>query len=65
MNRTPLYEFVEINGQSESARLLNVSAPAIHKAIKKKRNITVTENTDGSFSAQEVRPFPSRSDGTL
>lgn len=60
MNETPLDKFVAEKGQSEAARLLRVTAPAIHKALTAKRDIRVVEQPDGSFVAQETRPFPSQ-----
>jgi len=60
MNETPLDKFVAAKGQSEAARLLRVTAPAIHKALIAKRDIRVLELPDGSFQASELRPFPSQ-----
>ncbi|WP_341466235.1 Cro/CI family transcriptional regulator [Pseudomonas viridiflava] len=60
MNETSLDKFVADKGQSEAARLLRVTAPAIHKALSAKRDIRVLELPDGSFQAQEQRPFPSQ-----
>lgn len=60
MNETPLEEFVADKGQSEAARLLRVTAPAIHKALHAKRDIRVLELPDGTFEAKERRPFPSQ-----
>lgn len=60
MTETPLAEFVAEKGQSEAARLLRVTAPAIHKALIAKRDIRVLELPDGSFQASELRPFPSQ-----
>ncbi|WP_122613967.1 Cro/CI family transcriptional regulator [Pseudomonas viridiflava] len=60
MNETSLDRFVADKGQSEAARLLRVTAPAIHKALSAKRDIRVLELPDGSFQAQEQRPFPSK-----
>lgn len=60
MNETPLDKFVSDKGQSEAARLLRVTAPAIHKALSAKRDIRVLELPDGSFQANELRPFPSQ-----
>lgn len=60
MNETPLDQFVAEKGQSEAARLLRVTAPAIHKALKAKRDIRVSELPGGSFEALEQRPFPSQ-----
>ncbi|MBA1195567.1 Cro/Cl family transcriptional regulator [Pseudomonas plecoglossicida] len=61
MNRTLLPELVERIGQSAVAKGLDVSAPAIAKAMKAGRVIFVIENEDGSLTGEEVRPFPSRS----
>jgi hypothetical protein len=60
MNATSLDKFVADKGQSEAARLLRVTAPAIHKALSAKRDIQVLELPDGSFQAKEQRPFPSQ-----
>ncbi|MCU7282686.1 Cro/CI family transcriptional regulator [Pseudomonas peradeniyensis] len=60
MNRTLLPELVERIGQTAVARGLDVSAPAIVKAIKAGRLIFVIENEDGTLTGEEVRPFPSR-----
>jgi hypothetical protein len=60
MSETPLDKFVAEKGQSEAARLLRVTAPAIHKALLAKRDISVFELPDGGYSAVERRPFPSQ-----
>ncbi|WP_306345969.1 Cro/CI family transcriptional regulator [Pseudomonas veronii] len=60
MNETPLDKFVADKGQSEAARLLRVTAPAIYKALSAKRDIRVLELPDGTFKANELRPFPSQ-----
>ncbi|MBD1602288.1 Cro/CI family transcriptional regulator [Pseudomonas typographi] len=60
MKETPLEKFVAEKGQSEAARLLRVTAPAIHKALTTGRDISVLELPDGSFQARETRPFPSQ-----
>ncbi len=59
MKQITLNELVEVRSQSEVARLLGVSAPAITKAIKSGRTILVTEHEDGTLEAEELRPFPS------
>lgn len=61
MNRTLLPELVERIGQTAVAKGLDVSAPAVAKAMKAGRVIFVIENEDGSLTGEEVRPFPSRS----
>lgn len=60
MKKTPLPELVERIGQAAVAKGLDVSAPAIAKALKAERVIQVTEHEDGSFTAEEIRPFPSQ-----
>lgn len=60
MNRTLLHEIVERIGQAAVAKGLDVSAPAVAKAMKTGRVIFVIENDDGTMSGEEVRPFPSR-----
>lgn len=60
MKESSLDEFVARKGQSEAARQLRVSPPAIHKAISAGRDIRVIENSDGTCRATEVRPFPSQ-----
>lgn len=60
MKATTLEKFVAAKGQAEAARLLRVTAPAIHKALIAKRDIRVTQLADGSFQASESRPFPSQ-----
>ncbi|WAT26310.1 Cro/CI family transcriptional regulator [Pseudomonas sp. GXZC] len=60
MNRTLLPELVKKIGQIAVAKGLDVSAPAIVKAVKAGRTIFVIENDDGTMTGEEVRPFPSR-----
>lgn len=59
MRKITIADFVVEKGQTAAAKLLGVSPPAIHKAIKANRNITLTIRPDGSLeSALEKRPFP-------
>ena len=60
MKKTTLAELVDLRGQAAVAKALGVSAPAIAKALSAERAIYVTEHADGSFSAEELRPFPSQ-----
>jgi hypothetical protein len=57
-----LKDFARERGQPEAAMLLGVTQGALSKAIRVGRNIAVIPNPDGSYSAEETRPFPSRSD---
>ncbi|MGV8671333.1 Cro/CI family transcriptional regulator, partial [Pseudomonas aeruginosa] len=45
-------------GQAEAARLLGITPPAISKALRVGRAVFVTEHDDGTFTAEELRPFP-------
>ena len=60
MKETSLDEFVAEKGQSEAARLLGGTPPAIYKAIAAGRHIRVLELSAGIFKASELRPFPSQ-----
>lgn len=59
MNKTPLSEFVERFGQRGAAAKLRLTQAGVRKALQHKREIYVTENKDGTFSAEEIKPFPS------
>jgi hypothetical protein len=61
MSRITLSEFALIKGQTNAAQLLGMSQGALNKALRVGRNIYVTESSDGSFRAEEVRAFPSQS----
>jgi predicted transcriptional regulator len=60
MNKTPLPELVERMGQTAVAKALGVSSPAISKALRNERDIQVIEHDDGTYTAEEIRPFPSQ-----
>jgi len=60
MKRTHLKQFVADRGQVDSASLLGVTQGAISKALRVGRDIYVTEHDDGTFTAEELRPFPSQ-----
>ena len=62
MSNLHLKDFAKERGQPEAALLLGVTQGALSKAIRVGRNILVTQETDGSFSAEERRAFPARSD---
>ena len=62
MKKITLAAFVKDVGQTAAANALGVSPPAISKALSRKRLIDVTEHADGSFTAQEIKPFPSTTD---
>lgn len=60
MKKTPLPKLVERIGQTAVARALGVSSPAISKALRNERDIQVIEHDDGTYTAEEIRPFPSQ-----
>jgi len=60
MTRIHITQFALEKGQAEAARLLDMTQGGLSKAIRVGRDIYVTEHPDGSFTAEEVRPFPSQ-----
>jgi len=60
MRRISLDEFASEKGQTNAASLLGMSQGALNKAMSVGRNIYVIEHEDGTFSAEEIRPFPSQ-----
>ena len=60
MNQFKLPDLVVHKGQASVAEALGISPAAIHKAIRSGRQIIVTIHDDGSYTAQELRPFPSQ-----
>ncbi|WP_082450707.1 Cro/CI family transcriptional regulator [Pseudomonas sp. NBRC 111135] len=61
MRQLTIQEFVSLKGQTEAARSLGLSQGSLSKAIRANRKIIVHCHDGGSFSAEESRPFPSRS----
>lgn len=60
MSRITLNQFAISKGQTKAAQLLGMSQGALNKALRVGRDIFVTEASDGTFHAEEVRPFPSQ-----
>lgn len=60
MKRIPLHKFATEKGQVQAASLLGMSQGALSKALRVGRSVYVTEHADGTFSAEESRPFPSQ-----
>jgi predicted transcriptional regulator len=60
MKKTPLSELVSAKGKSAVAKALGVTVPAISKALSTERDIYVTEHDNGTYSAEELKPFPSQ-----
>ena len=60
MKRIPLAEFAAEHGQTKAARLLGMTQGSVNKAIRVGRDVHVLCHEDGSFTAEEVKPFPSQ-----
>lgn len=60
MSRITLNQFAISKGQTRAAQLLGMTQGALNKALRVGRDIYVTESPDGTFQAEEVRPFPSQ-----
>ncbi len=60
MSTLHLRDFAKDRGQPEAASLLGLTQGALSKAIRVGRNIIVTPEADGTFTAEERRPFPAR-----
>lgn len=60
MKRIPLKDFVDVKGQSEAATALGVTQGAVSKALRVGRAIYVLCHSDGAFTGEELRPFPSQ-----
>lgn len=61
MERIPLADFCEAHGQTAAAKKLNITQGALSKALRIGRRVEVITHEDGTFSAEEVKPFPSQS----
>lgn len=59
MNQIPLSELAAKIGQAAVAEAFGITPAAVHKAIRLRRQIIVSVHEDGSYTAQELRPFPS------
>jgi len=61
MSRKSLEEFARARGQTNAANLLGMSQGSLNKALQVGRDVFVTEHADGSYTAEELRPFPVQS----
>ncbi|BBP82859.1 hypothetical protein PHLH8_25010 [Pseudomonas sp. Pc102] len=61
MKQIPIKEFAKEKGQRNAATLLGLTQGALSKALRLERQIHVRLNDDGTYSAEEVKPFPSPS----
>jgi hypothetical protein len=60
MSRKTLQEFAREHGQTQAALLLGLTQGSLNKALRVGRDIYVTEQGAGRFTAEELRPFPSQ-----
>ncbi|OTA21155.1 regulatory protein [Xenorhabdus beddingii] len=60
MEKIPLSEYVKLNGQAKAALLVGVHQTAISKALRSGRKIFLIRQEDGTYKAEECRPFPSQ-----
>ncbi|MEE3636510.1 Cro/CI family transcriptional regulator [Pseudomonas sp. AL 58] len=58
MQTIPLADFVAEVGQLKAAIFLGMSQGGVSKALRVGRDVRVTKHTDGTYSAEEIRPFP-------
>lgn len=58
MQRTPLKEFVTRVGQIKAAAALGLTQGGISKALRADREVYVIDLGDGSYKAEEIKPFP-------
>ena len=59
MQRTHLSDFCKKHGQTATAHKLSMTQGALSKALRLDRHVFVIEHSDGTFTAEEVKPFPS------
>lgn len=60
MRRVPITDFAAKHGQARASELLGCTQGALSKALSHGRVIFVIRHRDGSYQAEEVRPFPSQ-----
>lgn len=60
MRRIHISEFVAELGQTGAAKALGLTQGSLNKALRLGREIYVTRHKDGTYEAQELRPFPSQ-----
>jgi len=59
VKRINLKDFAKDRGQPQAALLLGMTQGALSKAIRTGRDVLVIEQLDGTFTAIEIRSFPS------
>ncbi|MFP3678495.1 Cro/CI family transcriptional regulator [Pseudomonas sp. SIMBA_041] len=61
MRQLTLSQFATEKGQTKAGNLLGMTQSSINKALQVGREVFVTEHADGSYTAEELRPFPVQS----
>ncbi len=61
MRQLTLSQFATEKGQTKAGNLLGITQSSINKALQAGREVFVTEHADGSYTAEELRPFPVQS----
>ena len=61
MRQITLSQFATEKGQTKAGNLLGMTQSSVNKALQAGRDVFVTEHADGSFTAEELRPFPVQS----
>jgi len=64
MRRITLSEFAAEKGQVTAAKLIGMRQSSLSKALSVERTEYVTEHDDGTFTAEEVRPYTSQQSKT-
>jgi hypothetical protein len=57
MTQKTLSEYVEIHGQTETARRAGLTQGAIWQMLQRDRKVLVTENGDGTVLLEERKPI--------
>uniref|UniRef100_UPI003F53AC56 Cro/CI family transcriptional regulator n=1 Tax=Pseudomonas fulva TaxID=47880 RepID=UPI003F53AC56 len=60
MGSATLKDFACEMGQTKAAAMLGLTQGSLNKALRLGRNVHVMRNQDGTYTAVEIRPFPSR-----
>ncbi|MBF6039450.1 hypothetical protein H8F22_11260 [Pseudomonas sp. P154a] len=61
MRQLTLSQFATEKGQTKAGNLLGMTQSSINKALQAGREVFVMEHADGSYTAEELRPFPVQS----
>lgn len=65
MRRMTLSDFAAERGQIKAAELIGMRQSSLSKALATGRSVFVTEHDDGTYTAEEIKPFPSQAQPKL